>query len=186
MAQLVKNPPAKQETCIHSLGQKNSLEKEMATHWSILIWEVLWTEEPGGLQSMRLPWVGHDLATKAPPSTLQIEHPSTYVHVCIYISISQILKQIICILFACTITFKVKIYFIFINIWIAFFMMEEVEVEGTNYKPLTNEYAEICLIIFLEHISEENICIILIIWFLKICSKKMIKQISAYSLVSGL
>ena len=43
------------------------------------------------------------------------------------------------ILFACTITFKVKLYFIFINIWIVFFMMEEVEVEGANYKPLTNE-----------------------------------------------
>lgn len=83
------------------------------------------------------------------------------MHVCIYISISQILKQIICILFACAITFKVKIYFIFINIWIAFFMMEEVEVEGTNYKPLTNEYAEICLIIFLEHILRNQIINIL-------------------------
>ena len=117
-----------EETCIRSLGQENSLEKEMATHSSILVWEVLWTEEPGGLQSMRSPWVGHDLATKAPQPTLQIEHLCAYVYVCIYISISQILKQMICILFAHTITFKVNIYFIFINIWIVFFMMEEVEV----------------------------------------------------------
>ena len=139
----------------------------MATHSSILVWEVLWTEGAGGLQSMRLPWVGHDLATKAPPPTLQIKHLCAYVYVCIYISISQILKQMICILFACTITFKVKIYFIFINIWIVFFMMEEVEVEGTNYKPLTNEYAEICLIIFLEHILRNQIINVYICFLLK-------------------
>ena len=71
------------------------------------------------------------------------------------------------ILFACTITFKVKLYFIFINIWIVFFMMEEVEVEGTNYKPLTNEYAEICLIIFLEHILRNQIINIYICFLLK-------------------
>ena len=52
MAQLVKNPPAKQETQVHSLGQEDPLEKEIATHSSILAWEIPWTEEPGGLQSM--------------------------------------------------------------------------------------------------------------------------------------
>ena len=41
-----------------------TLEKEMATHSSIVAWEIPWTEEPGGLQSMRLQRVGHDLATK--------------------------------------------------------------------------------------------------------------------------
>ena len=41
------------ETRIRSLGQKNPLEKEMATHSSILAWEIPWSEEPGGLQSMR-------------------------------------------------------------------------------------------------------------------------------------
>ena len=42
------------------LGQEDPLEKEMAIHSSILVWEVPWTEEPGGLQSMGLPRVGHD------------------------------------------------------------------------------------------------------------------------------
>ena len=41
-----------QETQVHSLGREDPLEKEMATHSSILGWEILWTEEPGGLQSM--------------------------------------------------------------------------------------------------------------------------------------
>ena len=45
-------------------GRKNPLEKEMATHSSILALEILWTEEPGGLQSLRLQKVAHDLATK--------------------------------------------------------------------------------------------------------------------------
>ena len=52
MAQIVKNLPAIQETWVLSLGQKDPLEKEMATHSSILAWEIPWTEEPGGLQSM--------------------------------------------------------------------------------------------------------------------------------------
>ena len=49
---LVKNPPAMQETQIRSLGQGDPLEKEKATHSSILAWEIPWTEEPGGLQSI--------------------------------------------------------------------------------------------------------------------------------------
>ena len=52
VAQLVKNLPAMQETQVRSLGWKDSLQKEMATHSSILAWEIQWTEEPGGLQSM--------------------------------------------------------------------------------------------------------------------------------------
>ena len=40
------------ETCVQSLGWEDTLEKEMATHSSVLAWEVPWTEEPGGLQSM--------------------------------------------------------------------------------------------------------------------------------------
>ena len=47
----VKNPPAMQETRFQSLDQEDSLEKEMATHSSILAWRISWTEEPGGLQS---------------------------------------------------------------------------------------------------------------------------------------
>ena len=49
---VVKNPPAKQEKQFRSLGREDPLEKEMATHSSILAWEIPWTEEPGGLQSM--------------------------------------------------------------------------------------------------------------------------------------
>ena len=57
---MVKNPPVKQKVWVPSLGQEDPLEKEMATHSSILAWEILWTEEPGGLQSIVLPRVGHD------------------------------------------------------------------------------------------------------------------------------
>ena len=52
VAQSVNNPPAVRETCVQFLGQEVPLEKEMATHCSILPWEIPWTEEPGGLQSM--------------------------------------------------------------------------------------------------------------------------------------
>ena len=46
--------PPMQETWVQSLGQEDPLEEEMATHSSILAWRIPWTEEPGGLQSMRL------------------------------------------------------------------------------------------------------------------------------------
>ena len=49
---MVKNVPAMQETQLQFLGQEDPLEKEMATHSSILAWEIPWTEKPGGLQSM--------------------------------------------------------------------------------------------------------------------------------------
>ena len=52
MAQLVKNLPVMQEIWFQSLGQEDLLEKEMATHSSILAWKILWTEEIGGLQYM--------------------------------------------------------------------------------------------------------------------------------------
>ena len=55
---MVKNLPAMQETGIQSLGQKDPLEKEMATHSSILAWRIPWTEEPSGLQSVGLQRVG--------------------------------------------------------------------------------------------------------------------------------
>ena len=57
---VVNNPPAMQETWVQSLGWEDPLEKEMATHSSILAWKIPWTEEPGGLQSMGLHRVGHD------------------------------------------------------------------------------------------------------------------------------
>ena len=49
-----------QETGVLSLGQEDPLEKELATHSSILAWKIPWTEEPGGLQSMWLQRIGHD------------------------------------------------------------------------------------------------------------------------------
>ena len=57
---MVKNLLAMQESLVQSLDQENSLEKEMATHSSILAWRIRWTEEPGGLQSMGLQRVRHD------------------------------------------------------------------------------------------------------------------------------
>ena len=60
MAQMVKRLPAMQETQVQSLGKEDPLEEDMATHSSILAGEIPWMEELGGLQSMRLPRVGHD------------------------------------------------------------------------------------------------------------------------------
>ena len=53
-----------QKTPVRSLGREEPLEKEMATRSSTLAWEILWTEKPGGLQSMGSQRVGNDLATK--------------------------------------------------------------------------------------------------------------------------
>ena len=60
MAQVVKSLPAVRKTWVRSLGQGNPLEKEMATHSSILAWKIPWTKEPGRLQFMALQRVGHD------------------------------------------------------------------------------------------------------------------------------
>ena len=60
VAQTVKNLPTMQETWVRSLGQEDPLEKELATHSSILAWRILWTEEPGRLQSRGSQRVGHD------------------------------------------------------------------------------------------------------------------------------
>ena len=57
---MVKNLPAIQEAQVQSLGWEDLLEKEMATHSSILAWEIQWTEEPGMLQSMEFQTVGHE------------------------------------------------------------------------------------------------------------------------------
>ena len=60
VTQLVRNPPAMQETWVQSLGWEDALEDGMATHSSILAWRIPWTEEPGGLQSIGSQRVGHD------------------------------------------------------------------------------------------------------------------------------
>ena len=60
VAQRLKRLPPMRETRVQSLGREDPLEKEMATHSSILAWRIPWTEEPGGLQSMGSRRVGHD------------------------------------------------------------------------------------------------------------------------------
>ena len=57
---MVKNLPTMWETWVQSLGWEDPLEEDMAMHSSILAWRILWTEEAGGPQSMRLQRVGHD------------------------------------------------------------------------------------------------------------------------------
>ena len=64
-----------QETWVAPLGREDSLEKEMAPHSSILAWEIPWTKEPGGLQSMRSQTAGHDRATKQ-----QLTHTHTHTY----------------------------------------------------------------------------------------------------------
>ena len=59
----VKSLPAIREIWVHSLGQEDTLEKEMAIHSSILAWKILWMEEPGRLQYMGSQRVGYDWAT---------------------------------------------------------------------------------------------------------------------------
>ena len=82
MAQIINNLSALQETWVQSLGQEDALEKGMATHSSIVAWEIPWTEEPGGLQSMGSQRVGHDerlslhslisiIITSAPPQIIR-------------------------------------------------------------------------------------------------------------------
>ena len=57
---MVKRLPTMRETRVQALGQEDLLEKEMATHSSILAWKIPWMEEPGRLQSMGSQRVGHD------------------------------------------------------------------------------------------------------------------------------
>ena len=65
MAQEVKKPRAMQETQVRSFSQEDPLEEEMATHSSILTWEIPWAEKPARLQSK-----GHDLVTKQQQSDI--------------------------------------------------------------------------------------------------------------------
>ena len=60
VVQTVTNLSVMQETWVQFLGQEDPLEKGIATHSSILAWRIPWTEEPGGLQSMRSQRVGQD------------------------------------------------------------------------------------------------------------------------------
>ena len=70
----VKNLSATQETRVQFLGREDLLEKEMATHSSILAWEIPWTEEPGGLQTKGLQRVRHDSVTKQQQQIIMIKY----------------------------------------------------------------------------------------------------------------
>ena len=74
MVQMLKNPPAMQETQVLSLGWEDPLEKEVAAHSSILAWEMPWTEEPG-----RLHPCGHKSLTRLSDTTMII-HTRTYAN----------------------------------------------------------------------------------------------------------
>ena len=86
VAQSVKNLSAVQETRVWFLGWEDPLEKEMATHSSILAWKISWTEEPGGLQSMGSQRVGHDWAT----NTIIVKRNSASWGICNYKNISYV------------------------------------------------------------------------------------------------
>ena len=73
MAQTIENLTAMQETRVQSLGGEDPLEKEMATHSSILAWRIPWTEESGELQSVELQRVGHNWVTNT--------HTNTYIYI---------------------------------------------------------------------------------------------------------
>ena len=83
---MVKIPPAIQETAYNEgdvgliPGSERSAEKEMTIYSNIFVWKILWTEEPGGLQSMGTQRVGHDLVTKALLPCIYIYIIATYIY----------------------------------------------------------------------------------------------------------
>ena len=83
VAQTVKQWPTMQETLVRSLSQEDHLEKEMATHSSILAWKTPWTEDPVRLQSMGSQRVGHNWATSlhftSPDLLLCCQHPEIII-----------------------------------------------------------------------------------------------------------
>ena len=93
MSHTEKNLPAMQETRVHSLGQKDPLKKEMATHSSILACGIPWTEEPGGVQSTGLQRVRHDSMTN---TFKHISINACYIFTCEWIlNLSGFEKEIV-------------------------------------------------------------------------------------------
>ena len=80
VAQRLKHLPAMRETWARSLGQEDPLEKKMATHSSILAWEIPWTEKPGGLQSVGSQRVRHNLVIKPPLQKKETSSPNFQLH----------------------------------------------------------------------------------------------------------
>ena len=90
VAQMVKNPPALQETWLWSVAWEDPLEEGMATHSSILTWRMPWTEEPGGLQSMGSQRVRHGWVTK---HIYPYTHTHTHTHIRVMSPSIHIRKQ---------------------------------------------------------------------------------------------
>ena len=83
VAQMVKNPPAKQETSVQSLGREDPLEEGMATHSSALAWSIPMERGAGGLQSMESQRVRHDWA---PKHSTEGDNQSHYIRICVNVS----------------------------------------------------------------------------------------------------
>ena len=92
VAQMVQNLPAMQETGVQSQGQEDLLEKGMATRFSILVWGIPWTEEPGRLQSMELQKVWHNWAT----NTFQLCLQHLLTNICWKTSVCQVHTNEVC------------------------------------------------------------------------------------------
>ena len=101
VAQTMKNPPAMWQTQVQSLGGEDSLEKEMATHSRIFAWEVTWTEESGGLQSMvpqrvRYDWVTELMSMHARARAHTHAHTHTHTHTDTLIYVPHLLYPSLC------------------------------------------------------------------------------------------
>ena len=112
VAQMVKNLPAMQKTWVQSLRQKDPLEKEMATHSSILAWRIPWTKKPGGLQSMgsqsqtRLSYYHFHFQRDVQKNVLQnVKNSLHWIE-----GLNEMEKKFICIFLYVGIFFKVTIF----------------------------------------------------------------------------
>ena len=100
-----------QETRVQSLGQEDPLEEEMATHSTILVWKIPWTEEPGKLQSMGLQRVGNAWATE-PRHTLTFFHLLAFSlsrHLCVFFNWS-IVDLLICFILISSVNIVIWIF----------------------------------------------------------------------------
>ena len=93
-AQMIKNPPAMRETQFQSLGREDLLEKEMATHSSILAWRIPWTEEPGRLQSPGSQRAGHDWGTNTFTYVLRVTDVKKQIYDYMEINLEYSLEEL--------------------------------------------------------------------------------------------
>ena len=99
VAKMVKNLRAMQKTWVQFLGQGDPLDKGIATHSSILVWRIPWTEKPRGLQSMGSQKIRHDQAT----NTLAASHVLMYTIIVIRICKYSAIKSFLLILYSRTV-----------------------------------------------------------------------------------